>query len=428
MGGVRLSDLDWLGLAVVLSVVFASIMLVGRARLPRPIRRLVCAGLLLHVLGAVAYLAVFTTYYGGGDYRFYYQNGLAYAQRIWTGDFSMFFVSTGWLHHVWWGSQFAVFATTIVVSVIGPSMLAAFIVFALLSFLGLIGFGVAFRRTFPNTSLVSYLRWVVLFPSLWFWPSAIGKEAIILLGLGLCVVGYVGKRGRTRWIPVLSGLFLVFGIRPQVAAVVLASVLISQWLTFGERWTLAKTLQGVCIIGLALAGLQIASRSLGMAGADAEDVGVYMTARAEKADDSGTAVKAADVGWRGVPVAMTNILFRPFPWEVRSLSAALSCAEIVALWMIIIVRRRDVGRALRGWRSDSLRRVALCFVVFYATTLGMVVVNMGIIARQRILLFPFLFVFVEAVPAVGNTARVYAGKILPPRVGKDRPLARPESR
>ena len=59
-------------------------------------------------------------------------------------------------------------------------------------------------------------------------------------------------------------------------------------------------------------------------------------------------------------------------------------------------------RALRNWRSHPVLRVGLPFIVLYSISLGMLVVNLGIIARQRVFLFPFLFYFLEAVPAVSR--------------------------
>jgi hypothetical protein len=423
-----LRDLNWLGLAVVLAIVFAAMMVVGRMRLSRPTKVLVSAALLLRVAGAVAYLGVFGAFYGGGDYELYYQRALVYSQRMAAGDFSMFYVSVGWVHGDWWGTQFVVFATAIVLSVVGENMLAAFIVFALFSFLGLIGFGLAFRRTFPDRPVVYYLRWILLFPSLWFWPSAIGKEAVILLGLGLCVAGYVGKAGKTSWLPAAAGLFVVFGIRPQVAAVVLTSVLVSEWLALGGRWTMGKTIQGVLVVALAMAGLWLTTRYLGMSGAEAQDVGGYMNARAATADAGGSAVEAAQVGWGGIPLAMTNILFRPFPWEARNTTAMLSSGEILAFWAIVAFRLRAISHSFWSWRADRLRRVALSFIILYSATLGMVVVNLGIIARQRIVLFPFLFVFLEATPAVRRAAKVYAGRLQDETAGRKPSLLFPESR
>ncbi len=54
--------------------------------------------------------------------------------------------------------------------------------------------------------------------------------------------------------------------------------------------------------------------------------------------------------------------------------------------------------AVRTWRSHALLRIAVPFILVYTASLGLMVVNLGIIARQRIFLFPFLFLLLEAAP------------------------------
>ena len=42
---------------------------------------------------------------------------------------------------------------------------------------------VAFRRTYPELPPERYGAWVFLFPSLWFWSAALGKDALLLCGV-----------------------------------------------------------------------------------------------------------------------------------------------------------------------------------------------------------------------------------------------------
>ena len=70
-----------------------------------------------------------------------------------------------------------------------------FFAFGLLSFGGLVAYALAYRRSFPGVPYGAYWAWVFLLPSLWFWPSSIGKEAYDALGLGLATLGFAGKEG-----------------------------------------------------------------------------------------------------------------------------------------------------------------------------------------------------------------------------------------
>jgi hypothetical protein len=127
----------------------------------------------------------------------------------------------------------------------------------------------------------------------------------------------------------------------------------------------------------------------------------------------GSEVEAATVGLAGIPIALVNILLRPFPWEARNLMMLITAIEIAAFWGIVWFRRRTLLHALRHWRHDRLLRVAIPFILLYAITLGMVMGNMGIIARQRIFLFPFLFLLLEAVPR--PAARAVAARAAVPQ-------------
>ena len=113
----------------------------------------------------------------------------------------------------------------------------------------------------------------------------------------------------------------------------------------------------------------------------------------------GSGIEAPPVGITGVPMALVNVLMRPFLWEGGSPTTLLAAAEMTALWIFVVLRRRQLLQALRGWRKSRLLCLSFAFILLYAIPLGMVLANLGILARQRIFLFPFFFVFLEAVPA-----------------------------
>jgi hypothetical protein len=283
------------------------------------------------------------------------------------------------------------FPVGIIEAVLGPSVMVQFIAFAMLSLLGLLCFGLAFHRTHPDVEVSRYLRWILLFPSLWFWPSAPGKESIIMLGAGLTVLGYGGRKRHISWSILLLGLFLVFAIRPQVALVFFAALLLAPWLAAEQGWSVSRVVQGLALGTLAAIGMSFATQSLGMSEPDAAEVGAYLEARGRTYQTGGSNIQTASVSWMGVPTALVTVWLRPFPWEVKSLMAMLSMLEIGCLWGAILLFRRPVLRSLRAWRHDRLLRLAIPFLLLYSVSAGMTMWNLGILARQRILLFPFLF-------------------------------------
>jgi hypothetical protein len=408
--------LDPLGTALAVTLVVVIGLAVANSRLPRSLKNLVYAALALRVVGAaVRYAVLFGVYRGSGDARRYYSRGLEDAASYWALDFSPLLDSSGWWGTKWWGAQFVVFSSSSVLSFLGPSMPGAFLVFSLLAFLGLSGFVLAFRRAYPDVAAVRYARWIWLFPALWYWPSSIGKEAIVLMGLGLAIAGYVGRNGRINWILLFGGMFFVFAIRPQVAAVVIFSLVIAHWLSLMQgRWTLGRVVQGAVLFGAGMAGIWLAMQKIGVGGFDVEGVQGYMEDKTGRGAGGGSAIDEVGVGLGGVPLALVNILVRPFLWEARSLMVLITSLEITLFWVIAWYRRDALLRSLRYWHTDRLLRVAIPFIVVYSLTLGMVIANLGIITRQRIFLFPFLFLLLEAAPRGARRAPAAPGGVASP--------------
>lgn len=429
MGGNSQSLEGTLGLALVLAAVAIAAALVVRSNLSRQVKVLVLAGLALRVVGSFAYYWVFQSFYGGGDYVLYYERGLEYAARMNDFDFSMFVNADEWWGGRWWFTQFIFFPAGMIIAVLGPHILSGFIIFSMLAFLGLIGFGIAFHRSFPEVPIQRYLFWIVLFPSLWFWSAALGKDALLLCGLGLAAWGFVGRAGRINWLLLCLSMFLIFGVRPQVAALVAFAMVLAQWASTAQRWTVNNTLQSIALLVGGLVAIHFGMSAIGVGGIDAQGVSEYMAARSESAAHGQTNLDATGTGWASVPMAIVNILFRPAPFESASPTILLASAELWGLWVLAFLRRRNIMSALRQWRSHRLLTFALVFIIVYSAALGMLIVNLGIIARQRIFLFPFIFLLFEARPVVEMTAQALThtarGRRLAPIRGGRAPVARP---
>lgn len=413
------------GFLVSVGLIVIIALVVSASGMPRKLKYLVYAALFLRVAGSIArYVILFEFYGGSGDARLYYARGLEYSRRFIQFDLSPFYDQALWLRGQWTGTSFVSFPSGVVLTAIGPSLLGEFVIFSLFAFLGLIGFVVAFHRVHPEIELTKYARWLWLFPSLWYWPSSVGKDSMILLGMGLSIWGFVGKNGRMNWILLATGILLIFVIRPQVAAVLILSLVLAHWLSLGGDWTLRKKLQGAAILLTGMGGLWLSLNHMGVSGFDVDGIQGYMEEQSEGASAGGSAVGSVRVGPAGIPMALINVLARPFIWEARNIMALISAVEILGFWTIVWLRRDNFVHALKTWRADPLLRVALPFIVIYAMTLGMLLMNLGIIARQRVFLFPLLFLFVEASPApAGRRRRSRRSRILVSAAGVE-PLGR----
>jgi hypothetical protein len=250
----------------------------------------------------------------------------------------------------------------------------------------------------------------MVFPSLWFWPASVGKEAAIMLGLGATVMGFVGNRQKIQWPLMLGGGLLVYAVRPELAAVLAASMLLSQWFSLTGHWTVQKVIQTLLFTVIALYGLRFATSYMGIEEWGLEGLESYVETDPSRRALGRTNVTAVGISLLQTPLAAGNVFFRPFPWEVTNIMVLASSLEVIGFLVLVVIRRRNLMRSLRHWRSDRLLRLSVIMTVLYPAALGMMVVNLGIIARQRVLLFPFLFVLLEAQPhvkqAIANRKRL----------------------
>jgi len=397
MRPVELASND-LGFVIVLAIVLVMCIVVIQSPLPKPLRVLIVVALVLRIVGAGSRFFVITVFYNGvGDAVGYYMKGVFFSPFFQNLDWSPITDPQYWWGQRWWGTTPMFWFSALVVSVIGQSMLGEFVVFSLLSFLGLVAFVIAFRRSFPQVAAHRYARWVWLFPSLWFWPSSVGKEAVVILGMGLAVMGIIGRRDKIQWLPFLFGVGIMFLIRPQFAALFLGAALIAYWIGRGRRWTPGKTLEAGVIAVAGIAIMMFGLNTAGVESFDLEGMQEFVETEGGRAIGGGSAIEATEIGPQGVPFAVINVLFRPFPWEADTMMTLASSLELVLLWILVLARRRALVRSLRGWRHNRLLRLSAAFTFVYTIALGMMVANLGIIARQRIFIFPFLFVFLEAV-------------------------------
>jgi hypothetical protein len=388
---------DWIGFFIVLIV--ALVITAGPIahRFPKRLEGILIVGLLAHAAGSIVRYMVLYLVYDGGDAGRYYRMGLTYAEFLWRLDFT-FLDPYYWEYAKLLGTQATIFISSFVLTFIGPTIRGEFLAFALLSFFGLILFCKAFYTNFPQSDLVSYARFLLLWPSLWFWPGSVGKDSLILLATALVVYGYSVKRTRVQWFTLILGLTLAGLVRPPVAGIMVVSLAIAHWISPWKKWTAAHFIQGVLILVLLGTVLTRVMGSMGMEEIDMDSLKTYVEKMNTKSTGGGSHIGAPSMGITGVPVAIINILFRPFPWEATSIFAAAASAELLLFWTLIFIRRKRVIALAVQWRTTRLLRLGVPLTILYVVALGMAAGNLGLIARQRIHILPLLLIWLEARP------------------------------
>lgn len=390
-------ELVFIALALVAVILAAAI---ARRVAPWLPAQLLVAAVLLRIVGSTArYEVIFRFYNGLGDAVRYFEEGLTISG--WIRSFQLNPLSPDfWFSGPrWWGTQFLMKTSGVVITFLGPSLRGEFLVYALASFAGLFAIAVAMRRTQPRPeSHLRFAAWLWLWPSLWFWPASVGKEAILMLAIGLATLGYAGDGKGIRWLTFLAGVGLAFCLRPHVAAVIAFSALVAYWLGTWERVTARRILETVAALALTIVALMGMREQLGLADADLEGMREFVQYRAEQTLQGGSNIGAPTLGPAALPLAFINVWMRPFPWDVHNATSAFAAVEILAFWGLAWQRRRAVRLALARWRQHRLLRFGLPMVVVYTVMIGITFGNLGIIARQRVLVLPFMILLLAAAP------------------------------
>lgn len=399
---------DWWGALIVGPVLGClSIPLLGRAARVEPdqwILRVFSLALALKLVAAVALFVIGEQVYDGVvDAGVYAKEGERIAelfrQGIFTVDLGRRFVGTGFTR----GLTGAVFA------VIGPTQVGGFLVFSWLGFWGLYFFYRAFRVGFPEGDHRRYALLVFFVPSLLYWPSSIGKEAWMILTLGLAALGVARISTRQGgWLLLGLGLLGTACVRPHMSALVCAGLIVAYVLRRSRRRTalgpVSRVLGLLVVVGVTALVLQHVERFFGIEdeGTSTGSVDSVLDSTTSQSTRGGSAYAAERVrSPLDVPRATVSVLFRPFPFETHNLQALLASLEgvvLIGLFALGWRRLRDAPRVL--WRRPYLAFAAVYAVLFIIafSSIG----NFGILTRQRTQVFPLVLTVLAVPPSLSR--------------------------
>jgi hypothetical protein len=307
--------------------------------------------------------------------------------------------------------------TGVVYTVFGPNMLNGFLIFGLLALIGSYLWYRAAVEAVP--SLNRRLCFLLMFfaPSIAFWPSSVGKEALMQLGLGAVALG-TARLLRQRLFQgilfALPGAWLLWNVRPHLlafatfaagAAYVLGRV--RRGRTRAESTSIFKPVGMVIVALLAFVALSQAAEFLGMKDFSLSSIEQELNQQTGRTAQGGSKVDTGKVSITPLtpPEGVVKVLVRPFPWEVQSSLQILASLESVALAGLIFYRIRSIGFSLTRARTTPFFIYCWTLVLLYGVAFS-AVANYGLLSRQRSLALPALYVLIAAEPAlarVGNT-------------------------
>jgi hypothetical protein len=385
---------------------------------------IIMAGVVAKFLGSLARYYVAFLVYGNSDSLQYHQ-----AAQILAPDFRRGIFNPG-LGPIS-GTVFIKVFTGIVYAAFGTSPVTGFFVFAWLGFLGLLLLARAFRIAVPQGDSRRYLILVLFLPSLVYWPSAIGKEAWMMLTIGLCAHGIACLlRGRSAGVITLGlGLVGTVLVRPHIGLILFVGFVLAMLVRRAPARTYAAPLFRLLGLGvLIVVGLVLVSQTASFLNEPS------LTAEAVSNTLSRNQTQTNEDGSRFSPVVVSNpvdmvpafvtILYRPFPFEAtnpQSLLAAMEGVVLLALSAMAWKRIRAIPRMMRDTPYVTFCVGYVLAFVFAFSSFS----NFGILARQRVQVLPFYLVFL-ALPEFQTLPSLKA--LREQRRNRPRPLTPPPRR
>jgi hypothetical protein len=340
------------------------------------------------------YYVAFNVYGGVADANQYHAYGRWLMPYYRRADFSPELgpiIGTGWIRALSGG----IYAIT------GPSKLAAFMVFGFLAFCGTLLFWRAFRSAVPDGDAVRYRTLVLFLPSLVYWPASMGKEAWVILGLGVTAYGaaVVLRQQLLGYLWVAAGLGAITLVRPHVALVAFVALAAAELVRKTRRTsTITPVLRAVSLVVLVVIGGFLVGRAeqfFGVSSLTEETIGATLTTAGERTETGGSAFRAVRVRTPlDFPFAAVTVLYRPFPFEVENLQGLLTSLEGVVLAVVTLASLRRLASIPHHLRRFPYVAFSLVFVAVFIWAFS-AFSNFGILARQRVQVLPFLLVLVS---------------------------------
>lgn len=363
---LNLFSTGWHVIGATLVFLLGAWLAIGMARVFDTTRR---RSLLLygwHTVFCLVYIAYVAR--SGGDALGYYTNSLAGA-----GAFSF-------------GTAAINALTAFFSEVLGLSLLGTFLAFNIMGFVGLVAFDASLQRAVSGARrrIRGFATAIILLPSVSFWSSAIGKDAISFMSAGFALWASRDLRNRL-WLMLLA-IVLMLVVRPHMAALMATAfafaLLYQPDIGLLRRLGLAAFAAAGCATLIPLA-LQTAGLGIYTGLFELND---YVEERQQQNLEGGGGIEISKMT---LPMRLITYLVRPLPFEAHSFPAfAASLDNMVLLFLVLAGFLRLFRRV--PW-TDPANRVFLWFYVLSAwLILSSTTANLGISVRQKWMFVPML--------------------------------------
>ncbi|WP_035564145.1 hypothetical protein [Hymenobacter sp. IS2118] len=284
------------------------------------------------------------------------------------------------------------------------------VLFAVVTFSGMWVMYMTFAKIRPQAYKELAIA-VFFLPSVFFWGSGLLKDSLCMGALGwLFYTFYRGAIERRNIIRcVLLGTAAVAVIMSMKVYIILAFMPPALLWVFNEstskikspivRWIAKPIFLGVGLLVAGYAFVQISAAdarfNIDKIGAQSKLTADYLQGVSSREQGSGYNIGEQDGTLGGMaklaPQALVVALFRPFIWEARNPTMALSALE-ASYFMLLTLRilwRVGILKTLTAITTTPVLTLCFVFSLVFAISVGISSGNFGTLVRYKIPLMPF---------------------------------------
>ncbi len=327
----------------------------------------------------IFFIIVYYTYasFNASDSRRYFH----IPQR---GDFS-------WFHFFGTGTTFIDFLAYPFLNYLNFSYEMMMVMFGWLGYIGFMYAYLFFKENIPLKikvfKRIDLLTLILFFPNMHFWTSSLGKGSVIFLGL--MMFAYSIKQPKSRLITLMLGTFIVYSVRPHMFLFIAVGTVISL-LTDSKNVSMPKKVfMSVLMLGVLLL---VQDKILGMAGLqDSENlVTGFQEFSEDQAEGLAQAGSGVDMSSYPLPLKLFTFWFRPLFFDAPGILGLITSVEnLIYLLLFIKILKKDFIRFVR--KSPFMVKMSLIVFISGSIALSLVMSNLGIIIRQKSMVWYFLF-------------------------------------
>lgn len=286
------------------------------------------------------------------------------------------------------GTQGIVFFTSFFSVGLNLSLLGVFWIFHIFGVIGLLAFDGALKEVTANKSRkIRRLATLIIFlPSVSFWSSAIGKDSLSFMAMGLAL--WAAMKLNRRVVLMIIAVLVMLMVRPHIAGMMVIGLAGS--MVFQRRTSIIqRMIFGAAALAATAVLVPLGLNYAGVGGdASSEDVMTYIEGRQDENTEGGASVDIANMSF---PMKLFTYLFRPLPFEANSIFSLLASIDNMILMYLFVAGIRAAMKKKLPIQFADHNRIFLwiyCFLTWIV--LAMTTANLGIAMRQKWMFAPML--------------------------------------